>query len=535
MISGGQSGRGQSGVCAYIQGTCRFLGGSVPTIILLALGVALLFFATLTEARFGHDVAVRAYFGSLVAIWQYPDTWPGGAWLSRCWLALPGGPLIGLLALVNLFCAGLLRMERLRRKPSSMLGLAIAHAGLMLVLAGYFGPIAGYGNGFALAVAGGVTTVAGLFVHYAMERVARRAAAFATKASEASAVGTAPCRGGTLWLRYMPIAALLLPVLMFNVMTFVQGRREGLAKIFDGGFCLFIGLAIYLPALFFSLAAMTAATPLRRRFEAVELHLASVGLAFHGMLVMALVLIHGRPPVTGLRSVVIFCGWLAVLAAQRVELRRRDGIACFSAALAGLLTLCLAGGMAVAAPGQINPVIDVRHWLILHVVVICAAYSAVLLAVIFANISLLGGLFGMDGQKGRATILLTARAMTFGIVLGTIGTLMGGLWAMKAWGRFWGWDPKENAALMLILWCALALHARRVALVRERGFIRLVAAAGLVLAWSWAGTNMLGSGLHRYGLAPNDLVVLGIYALVQILLIVVSLAPKGMKPRINNS
>ena len=50
--------------------------------------------------------------------------------------------------------------------------------------------------------------------------------------------------------------------------------------------------------------------------------------------------------------------------------------------------------------------------------------------------------------------------LCFAIFFSFVGTVLGGLWADDSWGRFWGWDPKENGALIIVLWNALVLHAR---------------------------------------------------------------------------
>ena len=57
----------------------------------------------------------------------------------------------------------------------------------------------------------------------------------------------------------------------------------------------------------------------------------------------------------------------------------------------------------------------------------------------------------------------------FAIFFSFVGTVLGGLWADDSWGRFWGWDPKENGALIIVLWNALVLHARWGAMVKDRG------------------------------------------------------------------
>jgi hypothetical protein len=80
-----------------------------------------------------------------------------------------------------------------------------------------------------------------------------------------------------------------------------------------------------------------------------------------------------------------------------------------------------------------------------------------------------------------------------------VGTVLGGIWADQSWGRFWGWDPKENGALLIVLWNALVLHARWGGLVRDRGIMNLAVFGNVVTSFSWFGVNMLGIGLHSYG------------------------------------
>ena len=57
----------------------------------------------------------------------------------------------------------------------------------------------------------------------------------------------------------------------------------------------------------------------------------------------------------------------------------------------------------------------------------------------------------------------------FALLFSFVGTVLGGIWADQSWGRFWGWDPKENGALLIVLWNALILHARWGGLVSDRG------------------------------------------------------------------
>jgi ABC-type transport system involved in cytochrome c biogenesis permease subunit len=87
----------------------------------------------------------------------------------------------------------------------------------------------------------------------------------------------------------------------------------------------------------------------------------------------------------------------------------------------------------------------------------------------------------------------------FATLLSFVGTVLGGIWADQSWGRFWGWDPKENGAVLIVIMNALILHARWGGMVRERGLALLAIVGNMVTAWSWFGTNQLGVGLHAYG------------------------------------
>ena len=50
------------------------------------------------------------------------------------------------------------------------------------------------------------------------------------------------------------------------------------------------------------------------------------------------------------------------------------------------------------------------------------------------------------------------------------GTILGGIWADQSWGRFWGWDPKENGALLIVLWHLMMLHLRISGMVKHLGY-----------------------------------------------------------------
>jgi cytochrome c biogenesis factor len=131
--------------------------------------------------------------------------------------------------------------------------------------------------------------------------------------------------------------------------------------------------------------------------------------------------------------------------------------------------------------------------------------------------------------------------MVYGIVcfatfFSFIGTVLGGIWADQSWGRFWGWDPKENGALMIVLWNALILHALRGQLVRDRGLAVLAVAGNIVTMWSWFGVNELGVGLHAYGgSAGAALLILGVAVAIHLAIVAAGCLPLSWWVSFRNS
>ncbi len=123
--------------------------------------------------------------------------------------------------------------------------------------------------------------------------------------------------------------------------------------------------------------------------------------------------------------------------------------------------------------------------------------------------------------------------LCFGIFFSFVGTVLGGLWADDSWGRFWGWDPKENGALIIVLWNAVVLHARWGGMVKDRGMAVLSIGGNIATAWSWFGVNELGVGLHSYGFTEGILLTLLLFVISQVIAIVMGCLPKNFGPSAN--
>ena len=106
-----------------------------------------------------------------------------------------------------------------------------------------------------------------------------------------------------------------------------------------------------------------------------------------------------------------------------------------------------------------------------------------------------------------------------------LGTVLGGIWADQSWGRFWGWDPKENGAIMIVLWIAIILHMKWGRLLTNRWLMILTVFSNVVTAWSWKGTNMLGIGLHSYGFTEKTFYWLMIFFVSQISIMILGMLP----------
>src|SRR5262249_18442787 len=83
------------------------------------------------------------------------------------------------------------------------------------------------------------------------------------------------------------------------------------------------------------------------------------------------------------------------------------------------------------------------------------------------------GRFGLTQTAARTLGGLVYGLICFATLLSFVGTVLGGIWADQSWGRFWGWDPKENGALLIVVMNVLILHARWAGMIKERGMCTL--------------------------------------------------------------
>jgi ABC-type transport system involved in cytochrome c biogenesis permease subunit len=206
----------------------------------------------------------------------------------------------------------------------------------------------------------------------------------------------------------------------------------------------------------------------------------------------------GRPPFKTLFETLVFYPWcIALVTLVLVAMHRLTLMVPFAA------VACLSGiGYALASPDVervlLPPALQ-SAWFVPHVTTYFISYAALFASFVLALLALLD-----RGRKpGRGAELGTHahRAALFGLATLTAGLVMGGVWGKFAWGDWWGWDPKENWAL--VTWLAYMIYAHLRLLhgwSGRRAQLVLVAAFAAVM-FTYLGMGVLPtaeSSMHVY-------------------------------------
>lgn len=232
-----------------------------------------------------------------------------------------------------------------------------------------------------------------------------------------------------------------------------------------------------------------------------------------------------RAPIGNLYDTIIFIGTTIVILALLVEWINRNGFLLGLAPVLGTALIILARRYEVGDAGDhLDPlpaVLDSNYWLLIHVITITLGYTSGLLAAMLScGYVLMRGL-NLDGDNKELRRSLTKAVygcICLTVLLSLVGTVLGGIWANYSWGRFWGWDPKENGALMIVLWTLAILHARIGGLIKEWGLHLASVFTACVIAFSWWHVNFLGVGLHNYGFTAGKGTIWVFYAVMMLFL-----------------
>ncbi len=247
-------------------------------------------------------------------------------------------------------------------------------------------------------------------------------------------------------------------------------------------------------------------------------------LNFFGLIIR--IIISHRPPITNLFETFVFVAFMATLLGIILEKFNKKGMGTLSATITGLLMLLISNNFISDGDtlAVLVAVLRSNFWLSTHVITINLGYAGIVLSGVIGHFYLIK-LLSKNPEKSdlKNLIKMIYATQAFGIIFTFLGTMLGGIWADQSWGRFWGWDPKENGALLIVLWSAVIFHARFGGIVRDLGFAVGSIIGIPVVMLAWFGINLLGIGLHSYGFISGIAYSLAAYMLGQFLLLLILL------------
>jgi len=212
----------------------------------------------------------------------------------------------------------------------------------------------------------------------------------------------------------------------------------------------------------------------------------------------------GHAPLSNRYESLIFFAWTIMLLYLLIEWRTKNKSL---GAFAGLLAF-LAMAYASFSDSSIRPLLPAlkSNWLIAHVITCFFSYAAFGLSF---GLSLLY-LLKKDARPRSNELLsriipdrnvlddLNYQIIVIGFILLTLGIITGAVWGQTAWGRYWGWDPKETWSFITWVVYAIIAHLRIVWGIRGKWMAVLSIIGFLCVIFTYQGVNYL-AGMHSYG------------------------------------
>ena len=227
-----------------------------------------------------------------------------------------------------------------------------------------------------------------------------------------------------------------------------------------------------------------------------------------------------RPPVSTLYESIIFVAFIAVLLAIILEIFKRDNLSVLIGAVSGIILHYISFGYAADGDtfGVLVAVLNSNFWLATHVTTISTGYGTTIIASLIGHFYLLKAALQPYQTKELKSIFNIMMATTFIALFFTMfGTILGGIWGDQSWGRFWGWDPKENGALLIVMWLLMLLHLKISGWVKGPGYALGLVFSNITVALAWFGVNLLSVGLHNYGFTEGAAFNLLLFVLFELL------------------
>ncbi len=215
----------------------------------------------------------------------------------------------------------------------------------------------------------------------------------------------------------------------------------------------------------------------------------------------------GHAPLSNLYESLVFFAFTLALIYLIIEFRYRNRI--IGAFIMPLVFLAMAyASLSPNISDRIQPLIPAlkSNWLIAHVIACFVGYAAFAVAFGLSIMYLVKQTEAVETGGGWLDLLpkkqaldeLNHQMIMFGFIFLTAGIITGAVWANSAWGRYWGWDPKETWSLITWFVYATLLHARlmRGWYGKRIAYLSIIGFAAVI--FTYFGVNYL-PGLHSYG------------------------------------
>ncbi|MDN5758083.1 MAG: c-type cytochrome biogenesis protein CcsB [Tomitella sp.] len=175
-----------------------------------------------------------------------------------------------------------------------------------------------------------------------------------------------------------------------------------------------------------------------------------------------------------------------------------------------IILMFVAGTVLYATAAPVVPALQ-SYWLPIHVTIICIGSGIFLVSGVASMLFLyrirfakgeepdtVFGRFAAKLPNAQYLDRLAYKTVVFGFPIFGVGVICGAIWAEAAWGRFWGWDPKETVSFIAWIVYAAYLHARATAGWRDTKAAWVNVAGFVAMLFNLFIINMVVSGLHSY-------------------------------------
>ena len=222
----------------------------------------------------------------------------------------------------------------------------------------------------------------------------------------------------------------------------------------------------------------------------------------------------------------VFISWATCLAGL-IFANRSEITLSMTTILAGLSLMV--AGLSWMSPEITNlvPVLK-SYWLIVHVAIITSSYGFLGVGALLGMLNLI--LMISRNKNNSARVNFTIRelvniieiSLLIGLIMVTLGSFLGGVWANESWGRYWGWDPKETWALVTVLVYTFISHMHKITGFRGNFAISAAALIGFSsVLMTYFGVNYYLSGLHSYAQGEPAPVPAGVYVAVVVVFMII--------------